>query len=336
MSSSENISRFDQMSVEDAAAFWLVQRDQCLMLDDDRRFAAWLCASPNHVRAWNKAVSLWKGFENSTDPLLEAMRHDALTTRRPSGNAWKFGAVAASLAILLVGGVMGWRFYEAGSGGVIPAIPRHARPTFVAGGDGPATFALPDGSQVTLNADAAIAVRYRAERRAVRLLGGRAFFRVIHDTARPFTIDAGNRVISDPGADFDVLLSGRALSVTLVSGSIAVATGPHGEKGALRPGQTLEIMPGQPDRILAADMEEAAAWRTVYVEFHDEPLESALAQINRYGGAPARLADLSSRGIRVSGRFRTGDPSRFATALARIYPLRIVQRPDGAMDITTR
>jgi ferric-dicitrate binding protein FerR (iron transport regulator) len=40
--------------------------------------------------------------------------------------------------------------------------------------------------------------------------------------------------------------------------------------------------------------------------------------------------------MRVSGRFRAGDPSRFAGTLAEIYPLRIVDRPDGGVDITKR
>ena len=337
MSSSENLSDLEQMPDDDAVAFWLVQRDQGVVLDDNPRFVAWLYASPNRLQAWNRAVALWEGFQNTSDPLLKAMRYDALTARRP-GNVWKLGAIAASVAIMLIGGVVGWRIYGTGSdpGGASPVIPPDARPTFVADGAGPATFALLDGSQVTLNAKAAIAVRYSAQRRAVRLLRGQAFFHVVHDFARPFTTDAGGRVISDLGTDFDVLLRGRALSVTLVSGSIAVAAGADGAQHTLQPGQRLVVSPGQPDQIVAADLEDVSAWRTAYIEFHDEPLENALAQINRYGGAPARLADPTIRTMRLSGRFRAGDPSRFAGTLTEIYPLRIVDRPDGGVDITKR
>jgi transmembrane sensor len=104
----------------------------------------------------------------------------------------------------------------------------------------------------------------------------------------------------------------------------------------LQPGQRLEVVPGQPDKIVATNLEEVAAWRTVYLEFHDEPLQSAVAQINRYGGAPARIVDPSISGTRVSGRFRTGNPSRFGRALAEIYPFKIIERPDGGVDITKR
>jgi len=335
MSSFENLSGPERMTTDDAVAFWLIQRDQGVVPNDDPRFVAWLAASPENLAAWNRAVSLWKDFDDRSDPLLEAMRRDALTARRGSASVVKWAAIAASVAIMLVGGAVGWRIYgPATPGQVSPVVPLDARPTFVAGADGPATFALPDGSQVTLNAKAAIAVRYDAGRRAVRLLRGQAFFRVIHDPAHPFTTDAADSVISDLGTDFDVLMRGRGVSVTLISGSVAVATGTG--RSALQPGERLEVAPGQPDRIAAADLKEVAAWRTTYLEFHDEPLEKAIAQINRYGGAPARLTDPSIRAIRVSGRFRTGDPARFARALADILPLRIVSRPDGGVDITKR
>ena len=338
MNSSENLSSPAGMSPEDAAAFWLVQQDQGAALNDDPRFVAWLSASPDHLRAWNKATSLWKSFDGGSDPLLEAMRRDALTARRPAGHAWKWGAIAASVAIMLIGGAVAWRIYGVGPAFDLagPIVPPDAKPTFVADGTGPETFALPDGSQVTLDANAAIAVRYSAQRRAVRLLRGRAFFRVIHEPARPFTTDAVDNVITDLGTNFDVLMRGRALSVTLVSGSIAVATKTGGSQEPLLPGQRLEVTPGQPDRIVAADLQEVAAWRNTYIEFHAEPLEQAVAQINRYGGAPARIVDPAIRAIRVSGRFRTGDPARFARAVAEMYSLRVVSRPDGGVDLTKR
>jgi transmembrane sensor len=338
MSSFENISRPEDMSPNDAAAFWLVQRDQGVVLNDTPRFLAWLSASPDNLQAWNRAQALWQDFDNKSDPLLEAMRRDALTARRWHGATWTLGAIAASVAVMLAAGAVVWRIYGLGPqpGLVGPIVPPDARPTFVADGTGPATFALPDGSQVTLNANAAVAVRYSTPRRAVRLLRGQAFFNVIHDSARPFTTEAGDSVISDLGTEFDVHMRAQILSVTLVSGSIAVAARIGGAQDTLTPGQRLEAAPGQPVRIMAADLEETAAWRSTYIEFDREPLEQAVAKINRYGGAPARIIDSSIRAMRISGRFRTGDPSRFARALAEIYPVRIVSRPDGGVDITKR
>jgi transmembrane sensor len=95
-------------------------------------------------------------------------------------------------------------------------------------------------------------------------------------------------------------------------------------------------MSGQTGRIAAVDIDRELSWRTGFIEFHDEFLEKAIAEINRYGGAPARIVDVSIRGNRVSGRFRAGNPARFAMALAEIYPLQVRDRPDGGVDIAAR
>src|SRR4051812_11986926 len=114
MNSSEDLSGPDSMSPEDAAAFWLVRQDQGAVLNNEPRFIQWLSASPHHARAWDKATSLWKSFDGSSDPLLEAMRRDALTARRETSQGWKFGALAAGLAIMLIGGAVVWRIIGVG------------------------------------------------------------------------------------------------------------------------------------------------------------------------------------------------------------------------------
>ena len=49
---------------------------------------------------------------------------------------------------------------------------------------------LPDGSQVTLGADSAIALHFSPDRRDVELLQGEAYFAVATDKARPFDVVA--------------------------------------------------------------------------------------------------------------------------------------------------
>jgi transmembrane sensor len=159
---------------------------------------------------------------------------------------------------------------------------------------------------------------------------------VVHNSARPFTADVGRSTVSDLGTEFDILMNGRTLSVTLASGSVAVATEGGSTSRTLEPGQRLDATPGQEDRITPVVLADALAWRTKYIELHDEPLEKAITEFNRYGGPPVRIADPAIRTMRVSGRFRTGDPSRFARTLAEIYPLRIVTRPDGGVDLQKR
>ncbi len=170
----------------------------------------------------------------------------------------------------------------------------------------------------------------------MRLLRGQASFSVVHDPARPFTVDAGARTVTDLGTEFVVRMDGPSLRVTLIKGSIAVSSTSGAAPAILAPGQVLEASPGQADQIVSVDLDQSLAWRTGYLEFQGEPLDRAIAEMNRYGGAPAAVTDASLRGLPVSGRFRVGSPVRFAQALSELYPLRLTRRQDGGVDLARR
>jgi transmembrane sensor len=327
------------MSADDAAALWMVKRDQGVALEHDAGFAAWLAASPDHASSWARLNAAWDEFDAGDDPLLEATRRDALSARRPSMGGAQWGLVAAACAVLVLAGA-GFALRALAptpaAGRPQQLVAANAAPTFATAVGAASTFTLSDGSQVTLDTNSAVAVAYDGRRRAVRLLRGQAFFSVVHDPARPFTVDIGARTVEDLGTDFDARLDGASLSITLVKGSLAVTAPDGGRPSTLTPGQRLQASPGQGDRITTADLDQTLAWRTGYLEFHDALLSQAFAEMNRYGGAPAHLIDGSLRDVRVSGRFKVGDPTAFARALAELYPLRLARRPGGGVDVTHR
>jgi len=333
-----NVSPPASMSADDAAAFWMVRRDHGVALERDAGFAAWLAASPEHAAAWTRLDAAWDEFDADDDPLLEATRRDALSARRPTMGSAQWGLAAAACAVVvLAGAALAWRaFAPTPPTGPPQLVAANAAPTFVTAVGAVSTFALSDGSTVTLDTNSAVAVAYGGGRRAVRLLRGQAFFSVVHDPAHPFTVDVGARTVEDLGTDFDARLDGASLSVTLVKGSLAVTAPDGGRPSTLTPGQRLQVSPGQGDRITTADLDQTLAWRTGYLEFHDTPLIQAFAEMNRHGGAPVYVVDGSLRDVRVSGRFKVGDPTAFARALAELYPLRLTRRPGGGVDVTHR
>jgi transmembrane sensor len=319
----------------DAAAFWLVKRDRGVSVESDPGFTAWLAASEAHAAAWRRATAAWETCEAGDDPLLEAMRRDALSARRPSARYAPWLAAAACAAIAVAGATLGWRSFI----GAPPAqlVAANAPPTLVTAVGAPRDLALQDGSRVTLDTDSALAVAYVGDHRAVRLLRGQASFNVIHDPSRPFTVDVGARTVTDLGTEFVVGMDGpSSLHVTLVTGRISVSAAPGAPAWTLAPGQELEAGPGRADQIVSVDLARSLAWRDGYLEFQGEPLNRAIAEMNRYGGAPVAVADASLGGLPVSGRFRVGNPVRFAEALSEVYPLRLTQRPGGGAQITRR
>jgi transmembrane sensor len=327
------------LSADDAAALWLVRRDRGDAVEADPRFAAWLAGSAANRDAWAHAQSVWDDFDHvGGDPLLGALRRDALNARRPSRALLPLAlAAACAVAIIVPLGVVGLKQITPDGGAAGPLIAKTARADFATTTGARASYTLPDGTQVMLDSHSALAIDFAHGRRAARLLYGQAWFSVAHDPAHPFVTEAGDRAITDLGTEFDLRLDGATVTVTLAKGSVSIAPAKGGGPGIhLAPGQRLEAVPGRDDVVRPADLDQTLAWQSGYLEFRDEPLGGAIAEMNRYGGPPVFLRDPTLADLRVSGRFRTGDPVRFAHALEEIYPLRTTPRDDGGLDVSKR
>ncbi len=335
-----SLAQPDQNTIaEDTAALWLLRRDAGEDVERDPRFIAWRDGAPDNTEAWSHATAIWQavGQPSGDDPLFAALRRDALQARPDRRGFVAAAAAMAAVAILAVG--LAWpqlspRFATEPPQ---PGPPADAAPTFVVAAGAPDSFALPDGSRVTLNANSAVAVDYRADSRAVRLLRGQAYFSVVHDARRPFTVAARTRTITDLGTEFDVRVGGETLTVTLAKGAVAVSALPGRNPVKLSgPGQQLIAEGAKADAVAQVDLTEALSWRTRLLEFSETPLSDAVAEVNRYGGPSAKVVDPAAGSLRVSGQFRAGDPTRFAQSLAEAYPLRVRTRGDGGVDIAAR
>lgn len=100
---------------------------------------------------------------------------------------------------------------------------------------------LPDGSMVILNSRTTISYgdRYNQRNRQV-MLNGEAFFRVVKDPARPFTVIHENFVTTAIGTAFYVYAdSSRSYKVELLEGKVKVASSVSGPPKYLDAGEQL-------------------------------------------------------------------------------------------------
>jgi transmembrane sensor len=105
--------------------------------------------------------------------------------------------------------------------------------------DGQYELVLPDGSRVWLNAASSVTypVVFTGTQRFVRMTG-ELYFEVLHNSSMPFTIKAGNRVITDlTGGSFDInTYPGKgAIVVTSLKGNVKIFVG--AKTNLLGPGQ---------------------------------------------------------------------------------------------------
>jgi transmembrane sensor len=329
------MSPVDQnMSASDAAALWTFRHDVGLSKEDAEQFEAWLAASPDHAAAWAQAQVAWAAVDSEDDPFIDAMRVDALSARAPRRQVVSWQAAAAAVIVVAILGAVGWRMILPGfAGSPQGEIALNAAPTYGAQAV-QRTVILPDGSQVTLAANAALALNFSSQQRELRLLQGRALFDVRHE-GRPFAVQARDTVVTATGTRFDVVIQSSQVSTSLERGQVIVRRKGDALAVTLAPGQELVSAPGRPMRVSRIDPTIRLAWSEGYVEFHDTPLKTAVEEINRNSNLVIHVLG-GAADLKVNGRFRIGDAKGFLAAIVEVLPVR--QRPsrDGGIDLLLR
>jgi len=289
-------------------------------------FDAWLARGAAHLGAYNRAAEIFSlgKFLGEPGERLDVPDRVARRPRLPAALLLAGAASVAGFAVWL--GVA--RPSPSGIGAIDVAGTRsEARTQPLLLSTGPAdgqTFTLADGTRVTLDRDAKLAVVYTASGRSLRLSKGRGRFDVAHE-ARPFVVYAGRGSVTAHGTVFDVAIDQRQqVKVRLLRGAIDVAL-PAKMRSVqhLKPGQEVTYTLTAISRPVTAMGREAAVMPPAVSEFDGVTLSDLLAKANQHGGRRIELADPALGAVRVSGRFSLADPGTLAARLAALQDLTV-------------
>jgi transmembrane sensor len=280
-------------------------------------FRLWLAENAANARAFARVSDTWEIIPGAA--CWDAARADTPFASRRRQRHTLFVAVAACVAfVLVVAGVVGFQLrapvYQTSIGEI-------------------RSVTLTDGTRVTLNADTRLRVLYRKAERRIQLERGEAEFDDIENPQRPFVVQAAGYQVRALGTLFDINSAPGHLDVTLIKGRVDVSrTAPANGKPApsptvLSPGERLVIRGDGRTMIDHPSLEAITAWQRGQAVFNDVPLIDAIAEINRYGGTPIRIADPALEQIRVSGVFPIHDPGEFANAISSLRHLHFVRSP---------
>lgn len=342
-------SQYRGMSRGELAAHWFVRRDAGeLSAGEEASFQAWL-AEPGNREAWDDARRAWGAFDGAQDDThVQALRRAALATRREPRLYRPL--VAAALLLVVAGGVLSLLWHR---GLPTPALQIAATPVPVTdlAHTGAPDFAtatgerrevmLPDGTSVTLNTDTALDVVYTEGERLVMLRKGQAFFEVARNPQRPFVVQTPYRRVVALGTAFDVEVNSGLFQVMLVEGSVRVDNPPESGVSAdaapevvLAPGQALVARLGVAEQVVELDVERELRWRKGFVEFDNEPLGAAIAELNRYYPEPIVVRDARVAQLRLSGIFRTTPREEFLSIVAEVLPVRVNHAAGEMVELT--
>lgn len=330
MTHSPDILTPDRSLLEEAAAWRLrIFGEDEPAPEDAEAFERWLAASPRHQEAFDRTGVAWNLFEsNAAQPEVVRARRDALEfARRANRGRWADGLtrrgsfrIAASVAAAALFGAVTWPIID----GVDVYRTRLGERREVT---------LSDGSVIALDSDSRVRVHYTDDARRLTLEKGQARFQVAHNRARPFSVTAGDRRVVATGTAFNIELLGKRVNVTLIEGSVEVATvAPAAQPLApapkpakvvlLKAGQQLVATAGSAAELVApAKLDDATAWQHGKIVLDNISLADAAIRVNRYADRKIVIADPDAAAMTVSGVFQAGDPETFARAMAQYLDL---------------
>lgn len=297
---------------ERAALAWLSVLHDQPDSGDQATFSRWLLADPAHAEAYAQAQVVWElsevaGATLADEESLVMQRYLSAMdkSRRSRLRHWSGGLAIAACLLLMVGVFAGWQpaRWVDDLGADYVSAPGQVR-----------TVVLADQSQVTLDADSAIAVNFSGGERHVQLRRGVAFFHVTH-TGEPFVVDADGGEARVLGTEFEVRLQPGGAQVTVLSGRVGVKAGKNAAQQILTADQQIAYDAGVTDAVHSVDSQARLGWRSGWLSYYKIPLVDVVADLKRY--YPGQIVLLNSQlGARkISGSFPSQDPQAVLNSL---------------------
>lgn len=292
---------------------------------NDAAFEAWKSVDPGHAAAFDQV------WATTQDPALEeALRLSAQRQgsrdRAPGRAAWRPAVLAGGLAMAAcaVAGVVAWPELQLMT---VPAVSLET-----AAGE-QRDMVLADGTRLTLDGATRLEVQIGDHRRRVRLVRGEAFFDVVHDARRPFTVSAPEGSVRVLGTAFDLERGRDRLEVSVHRGKVRLSA-------AAGQGEAIDLAIGQRAAVRGATLSSiqrfdpaAEDWRSGWLETDGLPLDRLVERLNRDSTTPIVIIDAALGRQSVAGRFRLDEPDILVRNLALMHGFK-VRDAGGRLELT--
>jgi transmembrane sensor len=315
------------LEIEQQAAAWLARKDGGnWSAAAQAQLDQWLALATAHRVAYLRLAAAW----STADLLASGAPGAAAPPPRPGRALPRFSQWRVAAAILVtVGAAAGWF--------AVRAAPSEVRYETRLGAH--QTYALKDGSTLTLNTATLLRARVSPSARTVWLDKGEAYFEIAHDAAHPFVVMSGANRITVLGTRFTVRREAGGTEVVVVDGRVQVENGRMPGRPPVILVKHQKVL-ATPDAMRRSDESDAAidrqlSWREGKLVFDQVTLGAAASEFNRYNKKKLVLADAEAAGLKIGGRFDVDNIEGFANLMQRGFGLD-VRATDDTITIATR
>jgi transmembrane sensor len=305
------MNRMDRNSMDTAAADWLARlREPEVSLEETLAWQDWMREATSHAEAFERMEELSNVLRSMPRP----RRPLPCPSPAERGRGWKM-AIAASIVAISIAGA--WAFYRHSSSSMQTAVGENR------------AVELEDGSRVTLGGDSHLKVSITDTARRIELTRGEAFFTVVKDPVRPFTVRAGDAPVTAVGTEFNVRRGHDRVVVAVVEGRVVVDAGArHGPLRLDAGQQTQVVRKGAQPAVASIDPAAVSGWQSGRLSFRLEPLSYVLEDVNRYSTKPVVVEDERVAALRVTGTIMGHNVKGWVGSLESALGVEVIEESD--------
>lgn len=296
------------MQTLEAAATWYVQlNDGTVCQARLDAWQAWLGASPRHAEAWARVEALQRQWQLMPQQAALSGLSAAQAERRQ---------VMKMLALLISAGGGMWLLSE--------HVTYQAMFAQVSTeGRARRSVTLEDGSQLELNTNTALDIRFDAGQRLIQLYRGEIMVQTAKDSLqRPFIVQTAQGRVRALGTRFTVRQLDERTQVGVLQDAVEVSPQASPAQGVrLETGQQATFDRGQVHRVAALPA-GAAAWVQGMLSVNAWRLDDFIAELGRYRPGVLRC-EQSVRGLSISGAYRIDDTDTILENLSKTLPVKV-------------
>lgn len=313
-----NVQRLitDEQRREEAST-WIAQLDAGLSKEEAQALREWMWEDPRNEKLLGEMAALWDKMDvmANLSELFPEVPHNPIRHRRTL-------ALAAGIVLAAVVGIWQWSDRQASMESI-----EIARATYETRIGDQANVTLGDGSAVRINTNTRFDAVLRTDSRLLFLERGEIHVEVAHDSSRPLSVLAGNRIVQAVGTAFSVRIDeSQHVEVLVTEGRVLVGVRPKDDAGPeeltgssmlVSQGERVVLNgePGEIEQLAPDELEVELSWRDGNLVFRGESLREATDEIGRYTQLEFIFANEDLEKVRVGGLFKAGDVEGFLTSL---------------------
>lgn len=301
--------------------------------EESEEVRRWIAADPGHKsyaddlqKIWKEsrrlappepvdAFAAWQRFEQSGKIPVTAGNGTKQVRIEKLKKIYPWRAVAAAVLLLAAGICSWWTLTRKETGKEeVAALSIKSQSTV-------RTDILPDGSRVTLNKFSSLVLPGKWGRASrVARLTGEAFFQVVHEPSRPFTVEIGSVIIRDAGTSFNVRSVNGTTVVIVEDGAIVVTDSALSVKAAAGEKVVITAGHGGITKTTAGD-KLYQYYRTKKFVCHKTPLPEFVAALNEAYGVRVVLHGDAFRNLLLTTTFDNDDLNSILSVVTRTFGL---------------